>query len=126
MFNGRLDLWQLGWTFFRSRSLYEQIFGVGFGSVRYYLPILQLQGHDPRTVQLAFSLHNDWLQILVECGWAGLLLAIFFLVKLFLRSSRRNQAFLLGFAAAMCGNPVLHFLPTLCLLLTVLWEELLA
>lgn len=127
MLNGRLEIWQLAWNFFRSRPWNEQALGLGLGSCRTLLPRLTIeQGGDMTKMQIFFTLHNDWGQLLFETGWIGLLLAIVSYVRLFLKARRRNQAVLLGFGAAMLGNPVLHFLPTALILFVVIWEECLA
>lgn len=122
--NGRGPLWQLAWKFFHAQPWQVQTLGLGWGSWKTKGTALQFAAGVPS--ELFFNLHNDWGQILFEFGWAGLALAVCLYLKVLLEASTRNQAILVGFGAAMVGNPVLHFVPTLLVVSTVFIEEVYA
>lgn len=115
MLNGRFEVWQAVWAHFHAQPASRQLFGMGWNSFG-----VVSDG------QLFLTAHNDWLQILYTSGWAGLTLFALFYAHLFRLADHRNRAVLAGFGVAMCGNPVLHFLPTLLVFATVVGETSLA
>lgn len=119
----RLALWRLAWEFFQAQPWPTQLFGLGLGSSRVWLPYLKLQTEGVNSAELSLWMHNDWSQIFFELGFIGCLLAIAAFLTLLWDSSHRNQALLLGYAVAMGANMPLHWTLLALPLWVVLREE---
>ena len=65
--HGRLGIWALVWTMIQDSDWQHSLFGHGFGSV---------------TIDngIGFSAHNDYLEIIYDFGWVGLVLFVVALV----------------------------------------------
>lgn len=73
--SGRFDMWILLWSFVQESDFFNLLFGHGFGSVAI----------DAGT---GFSAHNDYLEVLYDFGWVGLILFVVFLISWFVSAGR--------------------------------------
>lgn len=121
---GRGVIWQWYWDFFKVQAKSHLSFGLGLGTSRIWLPMVQqLHGVD-LTKQGAYTwAHNDHLQALTELGMVGFFLYILTAIKLLMLSSPRNKLFLIGFGIAMCSLFPLHWTFPCLFLWIVAYEE---
>jgi hypothetical protein len=97
--SGRFDLWGLVYRNWDATA--NQWFGWGPGTVFVKVPALQ-QKVNPHVTELFLWLHNDWLQILVESGYFGLISALIVYSRVLWKSWDRPEVF-----AALCGFGVM-------------------
>ncbi len=81
--NGRFFQWEIALDFWRLN--FNPIFGSGIGTYFVFGPHLQHQ-INPRAQEHYLWLHNEWLQVLFETGFIGLLIA----AGIFLSSLRKS------------------------------------
>lgn len=95
--NGRFQIWRLSLEyFFNPEKGINPIFGAGSGSYFVLGPTIQLNfGYSPKLVFL--FMHNDFLQVLFEQGYIGILLALAVGVNALRKSFDRPWLF-----AALC------------------------
>lgn len=108
--NSRFGMWKWLWDFWVSDGMYTRWFGVGLGSVRSLLPMIQVDT-DPHGAWYLFA-HNDWLQILFEQGQFGLasaMVAAFAIARRAFRQSEHLFAALAAYGAVMFFNFPLHW-----------------
>lgn len=100
--NGRWHVQGMAWSWFRGRA--SNWFGEGPGSYAVYAPWIERYYAPSDSVFI--WLHNDWLQILIEWGALGLLVAVGVYAYAWARAGRdrRHQAFLAALAVGMLGN----------------------
>ena len=77
---GRIEIWQASLKMFGDHPL-----GVGAGAYREAIPRYQLGGFGDKRFDLA---HNDYLQLLCELGWPGVLPVAMLALLFFLRAGR--------------------------------------
>ena len=68
--SGRLDVWMMVWSLVQRSDFFNLMFGHGFGSVA-------------KEAGMGLSAHNDFLEVLYDFDWVGLLLFVAFLVSWF-------------------------------------------
>jgi len=103
-FSSRGWVWRDTFTMIRANP----IFGVGLGAYETAFPIYTRSDGSLRVPQA----HNDYLQIVADCGIAGGIIAIWFIVVLFravIRSSRSDDSLYAGLALG-CGGGVFAML----------------
>lgn len=107
---GRLAVWHQVWNFFWDLPWQHQFLGLGLGTGHVWVPMIQmLQVTDGTPSEYYLWAHNDWLQLTLETGLVGLVLAVTCAIELWREASERNRAIILGFAVAMCADFPLHW-----------------
>ena len=117
--NGRYPVWKMAYEWCRDHGFLW--FGLGAGAVQTLVPVLQVQTHT-RLPDFFVWLHSDWLQIVIEFGWVGLVCTLIALIHLLWKAHNHwcpeNFASLMGFVAlGAFGYPLrlpIHFF---CLLM---------
>lgn len=107
MDNGRIKLWRdmMSWWWERCNHL----FGAGLGTFELFGPSVQRTKH---TLDQKYFIwmHSDWLQIVFEIGFIGLIVSVWTYSAALKHSLDRGPMFpsLVGFGIMMCGNYPLH------------------
>lgn len=115
--NGRFEMWKMSWTFFRAHGASPM--GFGYASTQILNPIEQvLMGQYKGDYFL--WLHNDWLQLMIEGGWIGMVCVALTFGRLMWLSWKRPAFFasLAGFTVLGCLNyPLRMPIHSYCLVL---------
>lgn len=104
--SGRVEKWALALSGFLKFDVTDLLFGLGAGSTKVYLPLWDKTPDGSWTY-----LHNDWLQIGIEFGAIGLVLAVLCYAALIKTTIQKpfDLASTLGFGVLMALNPPLHW-----------------
>ena len=73
--HGRFDIWAIVWAMIQDSDFFHACFGHGFGSVM-------------TDAGIGFSAHNDYLEVIYDFGWVGLLLFAIAIVAWFVHGSK--------------------------------------
>lgn len=121
--SGRYDIWKMMWAF--TKNTHSYWFGKGVGTFYMYGPAIQMNNYKeiPEVMAGFFWMHNEWLQIVFETGFFGLIFAslIYFLA---LHKSRKEAYIwqsLILFGLLSVIQPTLRhgvFSAVLCLFIT--------
>ena len=108
---GRIELWQAAYNYFIENV--NIFWGAGLGTFELFGPHIQIQNDLPRPGYFIW-MHNDWLQILFECGAIGLLSTLSLYCMTIVRSIHRPYlaCSVIGYGLAMLTQMPLHLFPT--------------
>ncbi len=116
------------WTVLYTKWLHSSgvIFGLGPGSMQFYLPFWQDKLNLIYNREHTFWLwmHNDWLQLLLEYGVVGFLNFVCLWLVCLKRAWRETSLFasVIAIGAIMVGNYPWHIAATALICTFVLWE----
>ena len=115
--NGRFEMARMAWTFFRSHG--SPSLGFGYASTQVLNPLEQvIMGQFKGDYFL--WLHNDWLQLMIEGGWIGMVCVVLSFGRIMCLSWRWPAIFgsLMGFATLGLFNyPLRMPIHSYCLVL---------
>ena len=107
--SGRGNLFKRAYEFWGVNA--DPWLGMGLGTTQVFLPLIQQMNGIFKVHGVDLWMHNDWLQILFELGWVGLISAMTLYFFLLVWSIRHMYLFcaLLGYGFCMFGNFPLHW-----------------
>jgi len=101
----RFRYWKHSYDYFMTRPL-NHFIGFGTGTFKVFGIIIQdtykYFGWDGNAKMI--FMHNDWLQILLEQGYIGVVLTIYLCVAILFRQLKNRRFILLSATAAFCGG----------------------
>lgn len=104
-FSGRIEHWRLAFEFFQNKA--SALFGFGNGTFNYLFPMIQ-EMKGLKTHNYFVFLHNDYIQLLFENGWIGIILALVtfsdYMIYLLLNKKYIMAMFACSYACNMFGN----------------------
>lgn len=108
---GRIELWQAAYNFYLENV--NWFWGAGLGTFELFGPHIQIQNDLPRPGYFIW-MHNEWLQILFECGAIGLLSTLSLWCMTIARSLHRPYlaCSVIGYGLCMLTQMPLHLFPT--------------
>lgn len=96
-FHGRMSRWQRHFELFEDQNFFDQLFG-GISLTHPYMI-----GNGP---------HNDFLRIVLTCGYAGLGLYLLFILQLFFKSISINSVSIRFLGLATLANLIIYSITT--------------
>lgn len=110
---GRVNIWRM--TYYKWRESGHTYFGLGPGTSLVNLPVWEIKTHAPALdnkdeAHLFMWAHNDWLQLLIECGVVGLMCGLYLYIYCMYSSYPYPKVFaaLLGYGGMMAVNYPIH------------------
>lgn len=105
--NGRFQVWELAYNWWDAQEPLVFFLGAGAGATPILVPLIQVQGHESITGTNFFMFfHNEFLQVLFEQGFIGLLCLLGLYSTALLRSWERLhlRAAIGAYGVVMCTN----------------------
>ncbi len=107
--SGRFTVWKLMLNFMKDGHTYW--IGTGPGTFLAYGPVLQLsqvKGPMPTQINIFTFAHNEFLQLLFETGYIGLILALILIVEIFYKSKGTQREVFCLIMVACTSQFLLH------------------
>jgi len=120
--DSRMEMWTSWMGWWNSTGEVSKLFGTGIGSFEWLGPALD-PGPSQRGLGYGYYLmHNDWLQILFENGYLGLVFALIGYVYVAIKLTGKSFIVWLAVGAAMCFYYPTHSWPIQMLALILISE----